>query len=153
MTRYRLAYCSFLVFGICRIATAAENPVKPEEAVEYRQSVYNVIGWHWSPMAAMVQKKRDFNADEFIQHATIVEFLSPLPIHGFMPETKAQSGTKARKEIWENWADFEQKMNDMNSKSRELLTAAKTKDEKAIRRAFLSAAKSCKVCHDEYRER
>lgn len=153
MHRQSIIFCSILFLGFGNSVSAAETAVKPAEAVEYRKSVYNVIGWHWAPMAAMVQKKRDFDAEEFIHHATIVDSLSPLPIHGFIPETKTERGTKARKEIWDNWPDFEQKMKDMNEKSRALLETAKTKDEKAIRRDFLSAAKSCKVCHDEYRER
>ena len=56
---------------------AAQAAVKPETAIHYRQSVYTMIGWNFSPLAQMVKGKVPFDTAEFSRHAERIAFLAP----------------------------------------------------------------------------
>jgi len=60
-----------LGLGLLTVASAA-GP-KPEEAVDYRQSVYTVIGWNFKPIGAMIKGEIPFDAAAVARHAQYVE--------------------------------------------------------------------------------
>lgn len=149
----KLKFLIWIAITSMSTAAYAQRPIDPQEKVVYRQAVYNVIGWHWSTVAAMMKNQKDYNAEKFIQDVTIIDALCELPIHGFSPDTKSITKTKARPEIWENWNDFSEKMIDMKKNTGQLLLDAKSGNQDNIKVSFLAAAKSCKSCHDKYRDK
>lgn len=130
------------------IATAA---VKPEAAIEYRQSVYTMIGWNFGPMAQMVKGKTAWDAAEFSKHADRIAALTPQLMEGFPPGSDTGAKTAAKPGIWKNPDDFKSKMDDLVKQSRLLADVAKGGDEAKMKEQFKTTAGACKSCHDKYR--
>ena len=63
--------------------------VKPEDAVEYRQSVYTLIKWNFAPIGAMVKGQVPYDAAAVARHAAFLETLSKMPLEGFTPDRKS----------------------------------------------------------------
>jgi cytochrome c556 len=128
----------------------AHAQVKSDDAIKYRQSVYRVMAWNFSPMAAMVKGEMPYNKDVFARHAANVEFVSKLAMEGFSPGSD-KGDTKAKPEIWAKMDDFKGKMTRMNDEAAKLAQIAKSGSIDDIKKQFGATASSCKACHDEYK--
>lgn len=126
---------------------------KPEDAIEYRQSVYNVIGWNFGPMAQMAKGKTPWSASGFALHADRVAALAPQLLEGFPNGSDSGAKTDAKPEIWSNMDDFKAKMDDFVKQSQALADVAKSGDEAKIKEQFGKTAQSCKTCHEKYRSK
>lgn len=138
--------------GVLATAYAAEG--KPEDTVKYRQSVYNVIGWNFKPMGAMVKGEIPFDAAAVARHAQYVEMMSKALPEGFAKGTgpDAVKDTEAKPEIWTKPAEFDSKMKDFQVEAAKLAEVAKGGDEKTIKAQFGKTAETCKACHKEFRK-
>lgn len=125
--------------------------VKPEDVIEYRQSVYTVIGWNWKPMVAMAKGEKLYDKEAFARNAANMEFMSKLAIEGFTPGSDKGAKTEAKPEIWANMDDFKAKMNKMNAEATKLAAVAKTGSFEDIKKQVGATGASCKACHDDYR--
>ena len=125
--------------------------VKPEDAIEYRKSVFTVVKWDFGPMAAMVKGKIPFDAMQFSAHANRVANMAPRALEGFIPGTD-EGDTRAKPEIWTDWDTFESRMQTFVDHSAKLAALAGEGDEAAIKKQFGETGKACKACHDDFRE-
>ena len=125
---------------------------KPEDAIKYRQSALFVMGQSFGPLAAMAKGDRPYDKEVAIKNATIVEFMSKLPWDKFGPGTD-MGNTKAKPEIWENVDDFKAKAEKMQTETAKLLQVAQTGDLAALKAQVGETGKSCKACHDNYRNK
>ena len=131
----------------------AEEKKSPEAmAIEYRQSAFEMIKYHFGPMAAMVKGDKEFNAAEFVKNAESVATLSKFPIHGFIEGSDKGAKTEAKATIWSNRADFDKKMETFQVEAAALAEVAKGGDLAAIKPQFGKVGESCKACHKEYKE-
>ena len=143
------------VLASLALAAALSNPVmaerdQAENALEYRQGVFNAMAWSFGPMAAMVKNKMPYDAALFTKHAERVAFLAHLPLEGFIPDSLV-GDTTAKQDVWDNAVDFKAKMETTIEESAKLVTVAQGGDLDAIRPQFGAVGKSCKSCHDDYR--
>lgn len=140
---------SLLVTGL----QAAEE-IKPQKAIEYRQSVFHVMGWHFKTMGAMVKGEMPFNKETFAKKAEIVAFMIPLSGEGFVKGTSSVefAESKTKPVFWDKMDDVKVKADSAKKETQALAEIAKTGDEKAIKEQFGKTAKTCKACHDDYRE-
>jgi cytochrome c556 len=143
---------SILGLGLLTVAQAA-GP-KPEDAVKYRQSVYNIIGWNFKPIGAMVKGEVPFDAAAVARHAQYVEMMSKAAPEGFAKGTGPDvvKDTEAKPEIWTKASEFDSKMKDFQQEATKLADASKSGDEKAIKAQFGKTAETCKACHKEFRK-
>lgn len=125
--------------------------VKPFEAIEYRQGVFKAVKWNFGPMAEMVRGKQEFNAEEFTRRAENVAALSKLPLEAFVAGTYA-SKTAALPIIEKDYKTFSDMMANFEKASAALAVAAKSGDLAQIRPAFGEVGKTCKSCHDKFRD-
>ena len=141
-----------LGMGFLTAASAADP--KPQDVVEYRKSVYTIIGWNFAPIGAMMKGEVPFNAAAVARHAQYVEMMSKAATEGFSKGSgpDAVKDTEAKPEIRTNWSKFETKMNDFQQEAAKLAEVAKTGDEKAIKAQFGKTAETCKACHKEFRK-
>jgi cytochrome c556 len=141
-----------LVFALL-LATGAAHAQEPEHAatIQYRQGIYKAMRWNWAPLAQMVQGKRPFDRAEFVKRATRVSFLSHQLLEGYPPGSHDGAVTDALPAIWENFADFTAKLDDLKREAKALRLVAESGDEAAIKQQFMATAGTCKACHDEYR--
>jgi cytochrome c556 len=126
---------------------------KPEEAVEYRQSVYTVIKWHFSPIGAMIKGEIPFDAAAVSRHAQYVEMMSAAALDGFPAGSgpDAVQDTDAKANIWTNWDQFESAMAEFHKEAVQLAEIAKGGDAGTLRAQFVKTAETCKSCHREFR--
>ncbi|MFO1428748.1 MAG: cytochrome c [Candidatus Competibacteraceae bacterium] len=125
--------------------------VKPEDAIEYRQSVYTLIKWNFAPIGAMVKGQVPYDAAAVTRHAAFLETLSKMPLEGFTPGSDV-GDTKAKPEIWKNRQEFEKLMSAFQEQITKLNQVAHSSDQAAVKEQFGATAKSCKNCHDKFRK-
>ena len=122
-----------------------------EDSIEYRQSVFKAIKYHFGPMADMVRGKVDYDQAAFSLHADRVAALAKMPGDGFV-EGSDKGDTDAKSSIWSNRAAFDQRLDTFASDAATLAEVAGTGDMGEIRNAFGNVGKNCKGCHDEYKD-
>ena len=87
------------------------------------------------------------------KHASTYTELGPKMLTWFPPGTGPEAGkTGAKAEIWQKPEDFTAKAQAFNQAATAFATAAAGQDIAAIRAAHGNLGKSCKACHDLYRE-
>jgi cytochrome c556 len=129
------------LFG-CIMCAHAGAPVKPADVVHYRQSVMDLIGWNFGPLAAMTKGKTAWDAKEFAMRAERIQSLSTQAIDGFA-NGPANGGveTDAKADIW----------NDFITQAKALSETARSGDEAKMKEQFHKTADTCKACHDKYK--
>jgi cytochrome c556 len=103
-------------------------------------------------MGAMVKGERPFDAKAFAAHAKDLAAVSSVSILAGFPEDTDGKGSKAKPEIWMKWDDFKDKMGVMQRELAKLNEVAAGGDQAAIKKQFGEAGKTCKGCHDDYKE-
>ena len=85
--------------------------------------------------------------------AKIAELAPNVP-SWFPPGTGPDVGkTHAKPDIWQKPDDFTTKAGDMNQAAQAFHAAAQAGDMAAINERFAALGKTCKACHDSYREK
>lgn len=149
MKKWMLALVGAAVVGL---AVTAAAQMKPEDSIKYRKSAMFLVGQNFGPLAAMAQGKRPYDKDVALKHATIVAFVAKLPLEGFAPGTE-QGETKAKPEIWLDMDDFKAKIEKMQEETAKLAEVAQKGDFDALKAQVGETGKSCKACHDKYRNK
>lgn len=132
---------------------AAAQFQKPEDAVRYRQSAFNVMGNHFGRIGAMVNGRVPFDAAAAQVNAEIVQTMSRLPYAGFVAGTETLGNTRALPEVWSQPDKFKAAAQKMQDEVVKLNAAAKTGNADQLKTAFGSAAASCKGCHDDFQRK
>ena len=125
--------------------------VKPNDAIEYRQSVYTLIKWNFAPIGAMLKGQIPYDAAAVARHTAFLETLSKMPLEGFTPGSDV-GNTKAKPDIWKNRQEFEKLMSDFQEQVIKLNQVAGSGDQATVKEQFNATAKSCKNCHDKFRK-
>ncbi len=138
--------------SVAAVALSQEPPKPtPEQAIKYRQSVYKVILWNFGPMSAVAQGKASYDAKAFEHQAGRVATMAPMLIEGYPHGSHTGATTRAKPEIWQNYAEFKELMTAMVGKASALAEVAKEGDEDKSKAAFRELAGACRACHDKYR--
>jgi len=140
-----------MTVALATIASTSLADVKPFEAVEYRKGIFKAVKWQFGPIADMVKGKRDFNAEEMASRATNLAALSKMPLDGFRAGTYARA-TSALPVIEEKWEEFAGLMGKFETNTAALAEAAQSGDLQQIKPAFITVAKTCKACHDQFKD-
>ena len=125
---------------------------KTEDAVKYRQSVMSVIGTHFTRMGAVVKGEAPYDKDAFEQNANLVATLMKLPWDAFMfagsdKDSKMKAEALAQKDKFMELAKANQ------AEVAKLAAVAKGGDLNAVKAQFGETGKTCKACHDMYRNK
>lgn len=140
-----------LALGLSALAASAMAQPKPENFVKQRQSAFALIGWYFSPMAAVARGEQPFNkADAEARTARLVT-LASMPWEGFAPGTENVGNTKAKPEIWSQQAKFKAAADKMQEEMGKLAALAKAGDEAGFKKQFGVVGGTCKACHDDFR--
>lgn len=131
----------------------AQTPSRAEQLISYRQAMYTVLGTNFGVMGAVIQGKAPYDAQDFAQRADRVAYMGQMVEEGFPVESRSGAPTKAKPEIWDEKADFDKLLDDMQAKTRALSVAAKGGSLDQVKPAFLAAAQACKACHDRFKEK
>jgi cytochrome c556 len=135
---------------------AAGTPLETEQALKVmkdRHENYEKIG------DAMKVIGRELKGDgpdlaQVRQNADVIATLAPQVKTWFPQGTGPDVGkTDAKAEIWQKPDDFAAKARDLEQAALAFQTATQGNDVAAIRTAQANLGKSCKACHDLYREK
>ena len=131
-------------------ATAQE--AEPDDAVKFRQSVMKGIGGPAGAIGGIVKGEvahQELMAHFLDQLATAAD--PQATTAAFRQETAGEgmAKTTALPKIWENWDDFEGRLQKLG----ELTTAAAEAGADVSQDQLKEIFDTCKGCHDEYRER
>jgi cytochrome c556 len=143
----------FLALSLAAVLAlpAAAQFRKPEDAVRYRQSVMNTMGFSlYNRLGGMVNNRIPFDAKLAQEHADVVVSLSKLPWLAFTPDTNGIARTDAKPAVWTEEAKFKDLGEKMQAEVIKLQAATKTGDLDALKAAYRSTTSSCKACHDAF---
>jgi cytochrome c556 len=138
------------------IEEAAGTPLQKQEALalmKTRHENYEKIG------DAMKVIGRELKGDtpdlaQVRRNADVIATLAPQVKTWFPQGTGPDVGkTDAKAEIWQKPDDFAAKARDLEQAALAFQTATQGNDVSAIRAAQGNLGKSCKACHDVYREK
>ncbi len=151
-----LSTVTIFAAGLAAMVTAlpaAAQFAKPEDAIKYRQSVMTVIAAHFGRIGAVVQGKAPYDAKTTADNAAVVYSMSKLPFTAFGEGTDKGGNTKAKPEIWKESDKFQAAAKDFQDQAAKLDAAAKSGNLDAVKAAFGDTGKTCKACHDNFREK
>jgi len=142
----------FALLTLLVLGTPAASAGKVEDAVDYRQGAMNIFSWNLGHMGAMVKGDVPFDATAFQGYAKDLAAATKLNVLDGFPEASVTDESDAKGQIWLNWADFESKLQDLRTQSAKLVDVAAGGDEAAIKTQLGETRKTCKACHDDYKE-
>ena len=145
---------SALLLGGVAGSTAALAEGGHSKAIDYRNSVMNVLKWNMGAMGAVLKGKQPYDQQQFKRYAQDLASAAHLDLLSGFPEGSDEGeDTSARMDIWMNWEDFEAKFADLKKASQELAqTAAGSGGLEAIGPKFGAVGKTCKGCHDAFKD-
>ncbi len=124
-----------------------------DEAIDYRQAVFSLVASHFGKMGDMVKGKTEFDAKDFAYRAESVDALAKMPLEGFTFPGSDKGDTKAKPAVWKDMDTFTAKLTQFQKDASELAAVAKGGDMGKIKPVFLTAAKNCKSCHTDFKNR
>ena len=126
---------------------------RSEPLQSLRQSYFAIVGMTFGPMGDMVKGDIEWNGEQFAAWASDLAAVSSVTVErGFAPGSD-KGKTRARPEIWDNKADFEEKLGNFRMQAAKLAEVAATGDRQAIAGQFRETGGACKACHDNYKSR
>ncbi len=141
--------------GLFATSVVQADYFDPEDAVQYRQALYQVISAQTSVMGGMVRGDIEFDAQEINKRAQNIAQTGALLPETYFPETRGVSESRMRDRAWNNMADFQSKGENFGKALSELLEASTSADFdlRQARSTVGALVQSCRSCHDDYRAR
>ena len=146
--RFLCGVLAFVLVGVSLPVSAQDARVAGQ--VKLRQSAYTVLGAQMGIMAGMVQGRAPYDAKAFQVAADRAAFMATV-VPDVFPAGSMNPSSKAKAELWNNAAEFQKLMKDMQTRTAALVTAAKSGNLETIKPAFGATGASCKACHDAFR--
>ncbi len=151
MNMNRLATFVLAAAGLGVALPASAQFAKPEDAVKYRKAAMTVMGAHFGRIGAMAQGKAPFDAATAASNAEVVLTMSKLPFVGFVDGTSSTDKGGAKAAIWTDRAKFDEGAKKMQDEVVKLAAASKTGSLDQLKAAAGDVGKTCKGCHDDFR--
>jgi cytochrome c556 len=149
------------IFGFVTLAACGggggSDPETPEyQAYEFRDSVMHAASTKMALINGMAREQIPLDEAAFVKATADLKALSGMMLEGFenptlVPESMAEPA------IWENWDDFEARMNNLITATDALAAAAANGGFQAARGLVTASAggtsSNCGGCHTTYRKR
>jgi len=151
----RFLFASSLVAAVLVASTAAwsQQTPKPEQLIKWRQSAYQVIGWNSGRIKASLDGT--YNKDEVTKAANTIAVLANSGLGAlFAPGTDTGKGwhdTTVKPALFTQTARAGELFGSFSKEANELARVAQTGDAAAVKEQFGKLNRSCKGCHDDFR--
>ena len=135
-------------------AVAQSDLFKADDLVKYRQSIYQVISAQATVMGAMAKGEIEFDAAVVNERALNIGNVAKLLGETYVPATQGVKDSNMLPAAWEDMDGFSGKGKAFGGALQELIAASGEPDFdiKTARPAISKMLKSCKACHDDYRD-
>jgi cytochrome c556 len=130
------------------LVTATIN-ADSEGIYKYREGVMKAVGGQMASLGASL--KGQVFTENLKLHASAMADLADIVPHIF-PKGSGSEKSEVLPAVWENPEGFKQRVDDFVSAAKQLKTIAANGDMKAIGGAMQKLGKTCKGCHDDFRE-
>ena len=147
MKRARITTGALVLAAGLAAVTAGAGAV--EESIKARQALMTSQGVHLGALAAIAKGEAPFT-ELANGHAFAILKISGA-ITGMFPEGSGSGDTRAKAEIWSDWAKFEQAAADLTAAAGGMVEAAKTGDPATIGAALGKVGATCGGCHKPFR--
>ena len=142
---------SVLTTGVS-VAQEANSLDHAKYSTELRQSIFKLLGSNMGPLGAMAKGKIPVDAKRVEKNAVRINQLSMMIADYTRTDTsKFDVKTDALSKIWKETEHFAKGINKLTLASTDLIAAAKTNDEGAIKKAIGGVGKTCGGCHDDFK--
>ena len=128
----------------------APKDTHPQQLVTKRQAIFKDFTRTLEPMGLVARDRQPYNPREFNVKALELQRLSTLPWVYFTADGNYPP-TRAKADVWQKPADFKLAQDNFAQTVAQLLKASEAGDLEAIRPAVDAVQKSCKSCHDPFR--
>ncbi|MSP83836.1 MAG: cytochrome c [Alphaproteobacteria bacterium] len=121
----------------------------PAAVVEYRKNVMGILGGSISGVFALLEGKVSWS-QHMVNHAVALDKAAKMVLDVF-PEGSTTPESRAKPEIWTNWATFEAAGKALQMAAADLVVAAEGGDMAAISAAAGKVGDACGGCHKPFR--
>jgi cytochrome c556 len=128
------------------IALAEKNP-----AIGYRQALMDLVYSNFGPITAMV--KGEIPWDDARMAGYGKDLKAVVSLNAMRGWPAGSEGGHSKDEIWTKLDDFQKKMEAFQSEASKLGDLAVAGDREAIKTQFSATGKTCKSCHDAFKEK
>ena len=141
------------VFAAAIAPVQAQQAPKPEQLIKWRQSAYQVIAWNSGRIKASVEGT--YNKDEVIKAANTIAAIANSGLGAlYAPGTETGKGwhdTTVKPALFTDGAKAGAAAAAFNKEANELAKVALTGDAAAVKTQYGALTKTCKGCHDDFR--
>jgi cytochrome c556 len=135
------------------LAEPAKTEKQAQGVTKNRQAILTLVKSNVGALGAMNKGAIPFDVETMQTNAKRIEQLSLMMEDYFATDTSAfDVDTAALDKIWKNQADFKDKISAMTVAANNLNKVAKAGDTSQFKPAIGQIFKSCKGCHDNYKE-
>jgi cytochrome c556 len=138
---------SSLLLGACGDSV---KDTHPQQLVSKRQALFKKFTKTLEPMGLVARDRKDYDKGEFQTAALALQEISSQP-WAFFTADGNYPPTRAKPEVWQKAAEFKQAQDSYLAKVDQLVKVSGSADLPAIRSAVNEIEKSCKSCHDSFR--
>lgn len=125
-----------------------------DKAMVARQGFMQLVYWDFAPLGAMAKGEAPYDAATAERHAMNLDALSRYMVEPLFLEGTAKSDrpgkTRALSAIWEDHADFTEKLDDWRA-AIQALPAAAPKGREELAQQVAAVGEACGACHDNFR--
>ena len=135
-------------------AAIAQQAPKPENLIKWRQSAFQVVAWNSGRIKSSLDS--GYNKEQVLTAATAIAAIANSGLGSLFPagtETgKGWHDTTVKPELFANTAKFAELGGEFGKESNELVRVVSSgADASAVKDQFGKLQKTCKSCHDEFR--
>ena len=147
-----LAKSAVMAIGLALVATTtgADGHTSTENEIKYRKAVMNALGGHMGSMAKIAKGEVGHTGHMF-GHATAINAIASMTANIF-PKGSGGNNTRAKDEVWQDTAKFDEAVKAFQGAAANLLQAADSGDKDVVGAALNGVGKSCGGCHKTFRK-
>lgn len=141
---------SRVLASVCLLPVLAQaDSLKPEDAVEYRQSAFRLMSFQLSVLNPL-HRQRNYSDEQFAYRAETLQRLGQLALEGYTPESAGVSSRSSAR-VWDEFDDFSERMQAFVEITGRMAEHSAAGDDRETRELFRQTLQSCRSCHDRYR--
>jgi cytochrome c556 len=134
----------------CMVVAALGTPTAiladADDTVDYRRHIMKTMDEQLAAIEMILEHRAP--ADNFDTHVQILAITTSTALKAFEPKVP---GGRAKPAIWDHWADFAKRMNELAANIADLSKTPGTHGNTAQLNVN-QAMRACKSCHDTYSE-
>nr|WP_319564341.1 cytochrome c [uncultured Rhodoferax sp.] len=148
----KTAQIALLVIAATTLVACGQSAkdTHPQQLLTKRLAIFKKFTKTLEPMGLVARDRQDYVKADFMAQALALQELSTQPWEFFSADGNYPP-TRAKPEVWSKAADFKQAQASYLAAVDQLVKVSGSADLPAIRSSVDAVQKSCKSCHDQFR--